>query len=103
MRCETLKYFHTERDFIEIIYSQNSKISYCEHNHKSIYTIGIIIDGDVEIQNENRKYKRSKGEVYVVKPYKSHSIKAGIEGYSILTLCIKTVFIQKYSFEQAIK
>ena len=100
MKCSKIKYFHTEKEFVEVIYIKNSKISYCQHNHKSIYTIAIIIDGSLKIQEENIKCEYFAGDVYVVKPYKSHSIEAGICGYSSLIFCIKSEFVKKYSFEK---
>jgi len=57
------------------------------HNHVSVLTIGIILDGSVVLttNKEARTYKQN--ETFAIFPYEPHSISAH-DSYSLLTLCI---------------
>lgn len=101
MKCDNLKYFQMKNNLIEIIYVENSKISYAEHNHVSIYTIGFVLEGMMKIRKNGVVSEYFKNDIYVINPYMSHAIDAGSYGYSALTFCIKREFFFKYSKEKA--
>ncbi len=95
-----VNYFHSDKNHIEMIYCHNSNISYPKHNHVSIYTIGLILDGSliVERNGERAIYKRE--DLFVIPPYASHSIMTTEEGYTTLSFCIKKENIASYCAEE---
>ena len=87
MTTNNIRYLYHAETGIELIFCKNSTISYPLHNHVSVLTIGIILDGSVVLttNKETRIYKQN--ETFTIFPYEPHSISAH-DSYSLLTLCI---------------
>ena len=85
--ANNIRYLYHTQTGIELIFCKNSTISYPLHNHVSVLTIGIILDGSVVIttNKETRVYKQN--ETFAVFPYVPHSISAH-NSYTLLSLCI---------------
>lgn len=82
-----IRYLYNSQTGIELIFCNNSTISYPLHNHVSVLTIGIILDGSIAltINQETRIYK--KNDTFCILPYVPHSILA-LNNYTLLSLCI---------------
>ena len=82
-----IHYLYHAQTGIELIFCKNSTISYPLHNHVSVLTIGIILDGSVVLttNKETRVYKQN--ETFAVFPYVPHSISSH-NSYTLLSLCI---------------
>lgn len=87
MTANNIRYLYSAETGIELIFCKNSTISYPLHNHVSVLTIGIILDGSVVLttNRETRVYKQN--ETFAIFPYVPHSISAH-DSYSLLSLCI---------------
>ncbi len=87
MTTNNIHYLYHAETGIELIFCKNSTISYPLHNHVSVLTIGIILDGSVALttNKETRTYKQN--ETFTIFPYEPHSISAH-DSYTLLTLCI---------------
>lgn len=87
MMANNIRYLYNAQTGIELIFCKDSTISYPLHNHVSVLTIGIILDGSVVLttNKEARTYKQN--ETFAIFPYEPHSISAH-DNYSLLTLCI---------------
>ena len=81
---------------IEYVYSDNSKFSYSEHSHVSVYTIIILLSGSLKLKKENQCFDIKEGEYIVIKPYEIHSISLNkSEYYQMLSVCINKNVIKK--------
>lgn len=82
-----IRYLYNSQTGIELIFCNNSTISYPLHNHVSVLTIGIILDGSIAltINQETRIYK--KNDTFCILLYVPHSISAQ-NNYTLLSLCI---------------
>ncbi|MCM1288637.1 MAG: helix-turn-helix domain-containing protein [Clostridium sp.] len=87
MTTNNIRYLYSAKTGIELIFCNHSTISYPLHNHVSVLTIGIILEGSVVFtqNNETRVYRQN--ETFVIFPYVPHSILAH-ECYTMLSLCI---------------
>ncbi len=87
MTTNNIRYLYSTETGIELIFCKNSTISYPLHNHVSVLTIGIILDGSVilTINQETKVYKQN--ETFAIFPYVPHSIGA-YDSYTLLSLCI---------------
>ncbi len=87
MMANNIRYLYNAQTGIELIFCKDSTISYPLHNHVSVLTIGIILNGSVVLttNKETRTYKQN--ETFTIFPYEPHSISAH-DSYSLLTLCI---------------
>lgn len=87
MRTNNIRYLYSAETGIELIFCKDSTISYPLHNHVSVLTIGIILDGSVvlTINQEARVYRQN--ETFAISPYVPHSIGAH-DRYTLLSLCI---------------
>ena len=87
MATNNIRYLYNAETGIELIFCKNSTISYPLHNHVSVLTIGIILDGSVILttNQETKVYKQN--ETFAIFPYVPHSIGA-YESYTLLSLCI---------------
>jgi Transcriptional regulator containing an amidase domain and an AraC-type DNA-binding HTH domain len=100
MNCDQISFYKTERNEVEIIYCKDSKINYSEHNHISIYTIGIILEGEIELSTKYKKSHLTAGDFFVIYPYDVHSISPVKDGYSMFSVCLKIDFINTYDKAQ---
>ncbi len=90
-----MNYFINENKNIEFVLCDHSLKSYPIHNHVSVYTIGFLLSGALELKTktETRNYKA--GDFFVLPPYAPHGITAK-QPYSMLCVCIhKSLFAQK--------
>ena len=87
MMANNIRYLYNTQTGIELIFCKDSTISYPLHNHVSVLTIGIILDGSAALttNKETRTYKQN--ETFTIFPYEPHSISAH-DSYTLLTLCI---------------
>ena len=87
MAANNIRYLYNAETGIELIFCKNSTISYPLHNHVSVLTVGIILDGSVILttNQETKVYKQN--ETFAIFPYVPHSISAH-DSYTLLSLCI---------------
>ena len=87
MMANNIRYLYNAQTGIELIFCENWAVSYPLHNHVSVMTVGIILDGSLVLttNKETRIYKQN--ETFTIFPYVPHSILAH-DRYSLLILCI---------------
>ncbi len=87
MTTNNIRYLYNAETGIELIFCKDWAVSYPLHNHVSVLTISIILDGSIVLttNKETRAYKQN--ETFAIFPYEPHSILTH-ENYSLLTLCI---------------
>lgn len=89
MEKREIKYYHSMTSEIEMVYCKNSHISYPEHNHISVYTIVLVIDGCIELKKKDGTIIHHINDLIIIPPYEPHTIISGKEGYTTLTVCMK--------------
>lgn len=72
---------------VELIFSDHSTISYPLHNHVSVFTAGMVLEGAVWLRTGNHARVCEKGQTFAVCPYVPHSLKADAP-YTLVSLCI---------------
>lgn len=72
-------YFYNQTDGMETIICQQSMISYPLHNHATVYTIGMLLDGAIKLKLENRE------EIY-----------RAAEPYTMISVCMKKELLRQY-------
>ena len=87
MMANNIRYLYNAQTGIELIFCKDSTISYPLHNHVSVLTIGIILDGSVVLTTNTEARTYMQNETFAIIPYEPHSILAH-DSYSLLTLCI---------------
>ena len=56
MATNSIRYIYNSNMGMELIFCENSTISYPTHNHVSVLTIGIVLDGSIVlVANNNEK------------------------------------------------
>lgn len=87
IKANRIRYLHDVDSNLELIFCEKSKISYPLHNHISVFTVGIVLDGSIILNTNQVTQIYSKNQTFIIPPYVPHSIKA-MNTYSLLTLCI---------------
>lgn len=90
---DNITYYRSE--YLEIIQLKNKPIMYSEHNHVSMYTIGLVIEGDVTLKCDGKSVAFSSNSFFVVEPYQIHALLLP-ESYYLLSLCIHKDFVTKH-------
>lgn len=93
---ERIHYIYDSSMGIELIFCENSTISYPTHNHVSVFTIGIVLDGAIVFTADNNAKTYEKNQTFVICPYMPHSISA-YSKYTLLSLCIDKNIIAHYT------
>lgn len=96
MKPNSIRYLHNSKTGIELIFCGNSTISYPTHNHVSVLTIGIILDGSIVLTTDQDAKTCSKSQTFIIPPYVPHSISAQ-GSYTMLSLCIDKHMIPQIS------
>lgn len=87
MERNNIHYLYNPNMGIELIFCDNSTISYPIHNHVSMFTIGIVLDGSIVLTANNEVKTYVKNQTFVICPYMPHSISPHSR-YTLLSLCI---------------
>lgn len=87
MTTGNIRYLYDETTGIELIFCQNSTISYPTHNHVSVFTIGLVLDGSIVLNVNHEEKTYEKNQTFVICPYIPHSISTS-NSYTLLSLCI---------------
>lgn len=102
MKKNEVNYFYSKTYEIEIIYCRNSEISYPEHNHISNYTIGLVLEGSIQLKRNNTIIECREDEYFIIPPYEPHAVKPVCGKYSMLTICIGKDFVKEYDSKSAL-
>ena len=87
MISSNIHYLYNSQTGIELILCNNSTISYPLHNHVSVLTIGIILDGSIALTINSETKIYNKSDTFFILPYVPHSISTQYN-YTLLSLCI---------------
>lgn len=96
MKPNSIRYLHNAETGIELIFCGNSTISYPTHNHVSVLTAGIILDGSIVLTTDQCAKTYAKNQMFIIPPYMPHSISAQ-GSYTMLSLCIDKHRIPQFS------
>ena len=72
IKQEKISYFRSENNNIEFIYSNNSNNSFQEHSHVSSYTIGLILEGSIQLKRKGKLVTCNKDHFFILPPYEPH-------------------------------
>lgn len=92
---------YLRKNGIELIICEQSTISYPLHNHVSVYTLGFVLEGAVELVTDKGCNVYQGNEAYVILPYTPHCINAK-SCYTLLSLCINAELLSNSEFEKSI-
>lgn len=96
MASNNIRYLYSLKTGIEVIFCDNSAISYPTHNHISVLTIGIILNGSIVLTTNQEPMLYKKNQTFIIPPYIPHSILAH-KDYTLLSLCIDKNIIMQYT------
>lgn len=99
MATNSIRYIYNSNMGMELIFCENSTISYPTHNHVSVLTIGIVLDGSIVLAANNNEKVYEKNQTFIICPYMPHSISAH-SSYTLLSLCIDKNIATHYSADK---
>lgn len=74
-------------EHLEVIHLKNKPVTYSEHNHVSMYTVGLVIEGIVTLKCGEQLKAFSQNNFFVIRPYEIHALLLP-ESYNMLSFCI---------------
>jgi len=98
MMPNNIRYLYDADTGIELIFCDNSTISYPLHNHVSVFTIGMVLDGSILLTTNQSTKVYDKNQTFVILPYMPHSISTH-DSYTLLSLCIDKSLIYKCTID----
>ena len=94
VKADQVKFYRNDNN-IELIYCKNSSISYSTHTHITNYTLGLVIEGKINIEQNLQNKTCALGDFFIIPPDIPHSISPESETYSLLSICFKKNYIYK--------
>lgn len=88
-------------DGIEVVVCRQSTISYPLHNHVSVYTLGLVLEGAVELVTDRGRHIYGENETFAVLPYTPHCVNAQSR-YTLLSLCIDAELVPGPGLERTV-
>ena len=83
-----VEFYHAERFGMEVVKISDWQVSYPFHNHVSIFSVGVLLDGRIRVEIGDDVSRIGRGECFTVAPLVPHRIFA-TEPYSLFCLCVK--------------
>lgn len=83
---------------VELIICKHSKISYPLHNHVSVYALGFVLEGAIELGTDKGRNIYRENETFVILPYTPHCINAH-SCYTLLSLCVSAELVAGLELE----
>lgn len=77
---------------MELVVCRQSAISYPPHNHVSVYTLGFVLEGAVELVTDRGGRIYRENETFALPPYVPHCINARPR-YTLLSLCVSAELV----------
>ena len=99
MATNNIHYIYNSNMGMELIFCENSTISYPTHNHVSVLTIDIVLDGSIVLAANNHTKVYEKNQTFTIYPYMPHSISAHNK-YTLLSLCIDKNIVAHHSTDK---
>lgn len=78
-------YYRSEQ--IEIIHYKNRPIIYSEHNHVSVYIIGLVTYGRIMLKCNGPYTAYPSNSFFIIAPYQAHTLSLP-DVYDMLTVCV---------------
>lgn len=72
----------------EVIVCRGSTLSYPRHNHVSTLTLGLVLEGAVELRTDRGAKTCRENDLFALPPYAPHSLSAGTP-YTLVSLCVR--------------
>ncbi len=79
---------HGRKNGVELMLCEQSTVSYPPHNHISVFTLGFVLDGAIELTTERGSRFCQQGDCFLILPYMPHRIDAKAR-YTLLSLCVR--------------
>lgn len=84
---EGIRFLYDKAAGMELIICRQSTLSYPLHNHVSVCTIGMVLEGSILLTRNSSPHSYKQFDTFLIPPYMPHSIEA--QGpYTLLSLCI---------------
>lgn len=94
VKANQVKFYRNDNN-IELIYCENSSISYSTHTHITNYTLGLVLEGRINIEQNQQYSIYNFGDLFVIPPDIPHSISPKSKTYSLLSICLHKDYIYK--------
>ncbi len=94
-----VRYYDATQLGFEFVSWENSKLSYPEHNHTSVYVLGLVLRGEIMLKRRNFPCMYRPGTVFMVPPYEPHSV-VSCGAYDMLCLCVNASYLAFYEKER---
>lgn len=72
---------------VELVICRGSTISYPMHNHVSVFTLGFVLEGAIELATDRGAGIYREKDAFLIPPYVPHAISARSR-YTLLSLCV---------------
>lgn len=80
---------------LEIIHLKNKALQYKEHNHVSVYTIGLVLHGKIDVTCNGVCTQYSSGGLFSFAPYQIHALLLP-QSYDLFSVCIKRDLVETH-------
>lgn len=72
---------------LEIIHLRNKPFTYREHNHVSVYMIGLVLHGEIKLKCNGESVPYPPHSFFVIAPYQTHALSLP-DTYDLLSICV---------------
>jgi AraC-like DNA-binding protein/quercetin dioxygenase-like cupin family protein len=87
LTAEQIRYLHAADTGVELVIGEDSRLSYPLHNHASVFTVGMILSGNIQLTLGERTFSISENQTFFIPPYVPHKINAKSR-YTMISLCV---------------
>lgn len=91
---DKVTYYRSEQ--LEIIHLKNNPIIYNEHNHVSVYTIGLVLCGQITLKCNGKFTVYPSDSFFIVTPYQVHALLLS-EVYDMISICVHKNLITEHT------
>lgn len=89
-----MEYYFYKND-IEFIILENETVSYQEHNHSTMYVMGIVLAGNVDVCMKEIECSYTKNQYFIIPLLAMHTMRIEDKLARLLLICIKESFLER--------
>lgn len=94
----SIRYLFHQNSGIELVICENCDLSFPLHNHVSVFTLGMVLNGSIKMMLNGQQVHLKENSIFTISPYVPHSIEA-ISTYALLSICIPKHILYNLNYD----
>lgn len=93
-----MRYWRSKEHELEFVLSENSEIAFEKHNHNSNYVVGLVLQGNVQLEAAD-SYMCTSEDIFIIPKDEVHVVRLLNSDAKLLSMCIKINYLAQHDLK----